>query len=463
MKATGGTVFKRHTSALDRPGGTLSLRPSHVGLSLRYLWVRVSTAIGHLWLGIAIVAQAVVLSLRYLWVKVSTVLGHLLSGIAALAQSVTLVLGYASRGVVAAADAVGRTLRHLWMRVSSALGHLGLGVALVAQAVGLALRYVWMGVSSALSHLWRGVAAAAQAAALAMWYLWRGVAIVAQVIGLALRYVWMGVSSVLGDLWRGVALVAQVIGLALRYVWMGVSAALGYLGLGVSSIVRPLRLGTSTILRYIWLGVLTTALALGWALHHMWQGILIILQALRRTPGFVVRTVWTAFAASPDVLRAVVWVVKHRKGVSTMSDHNLTRERLLSLVVTVLVFFTIASIGVRIFWPAPPEPKVVVTHWVTGHLYFGPDLPGTAAKFNDTGPRTKSGKSIVVEIYNAPSSEGARDLLSRVTDRGARPARPRWQEATAPGPHHRDPLRRPLASARQSRGGLHGSQPRRCS
>ena len=27
MKATGGTVFKRHTSALDRPGGTLSLRP----------------------------------------------------------------------------------------------------------------------------------------------------------------------------------------------------------------------------------------------------------------------------------------------------------------------------------------------------------------------------------------------------------------------------------------------------
>ena len=28
MKATGGTVFKRHTSALDRLGGTLSLRPS---------------------------------------------------------------------------------------------------------------------------------------------------------------------------------------------------------------------------------------------------------------------------------------------------------------------------------------------------------------------------------------------------------------------------------------------------
>ena len=29
MKATGGTVFKRHISALDRLGGTLSLRPLH--------------------------------------------------------------------------------------------------------------------------------------------------------------------------------------------------------------------------------------------------------------------------------------------------------------------------------------------------------------------------------------------------------------------------------------------------
>ena len=102
-----------------------------------------------------------------------------------------------------------------------------------------------------------------------------------------------------------------------------------------------------------------------------------------------------------------------------MSDHDLTRERLVSLVVTALVFFTIAAIGVRVFWPAPPEPRVVVTHWVTGHLYFGPNLPGMATQFNDTGPRTKSGKPIVVEIHNAPSSEGARDLLSRVTGRGA--------------------------------------------
>ena len=59
-----------------------------------------------------------------------------------------------------------------------------------------------------------------------------------------------------------------------------------------------------------------------------------------------------------------------------------------------------------------------MTHWVTGHLYFGPNLPGMATQFNDTGPRTKSGKPIVVEIHNAPSSEGARDLLSRVTGRG---------------------------------------------
>jgi len=31
LKATGGTIFKRHTTALDRPGGTLSLRPLQLG------------------------------------------------------------------------------------------------------------------------------------------------------------------------------------------------------------------------------------------------------------------------------------------------------------------------------------------------------------------------------------------------------------------------------------------------
>jgi len=101
-----------------------------------------------------------------------------------------------------------------------------------------------------------------------------------------------------------------------------------------------------------------------------------------------------------------------------MPDSNLTRERLVSLVVTALVFFTVSAVVVRILWPAPPEPRVVVTHWVTGHLYFGPDLPGMAATYNEAGHRLPSGERIEVQIYNAPSSEGARDLLSRVTGGG---------------------------------------------
>ena len=260
------------------------------------------------------------------------------------------------------------------------LGHLGRGTTIGAQAVGLVLRQLWVGVSTVLGHLWRGVS------------------IIAGAIGSVLRHVWTGVSIVLGHLGRGVATIARAVGMVVRHVWTGVSTDLGHLGRGIA----------------------IGAQAVGSVLRHTWQGTLIILQGLRRTPVLVVRTVWTAFTTAPDVLRAVVWVVKHRKGVSTMSDPNLTRERLLSLVVTVLVFFTIASIGVRIFWPAPPEPTVEVVHWVTGHLWFGPDLPGTAAKFNDTGPRTKSGKRIVVEVYNAPSSEGARELLSRVTGKGAK-------------------------------------------
>ena len=86
-----------------------------------------------------------------------------------------------------------------------------------------------------------------------------------------------------------------------------------------------------------------------------------------------------------------------------MSEYNLTRERLLSLVVTVVVFFTIGSISLRAFWPAPPEPTVVVAHWTTGHLTRDGLLKEMAEEFNKTGYRIGSGTRITVEVYDAPS------------------------------------------------------------
>ena len=99
-----------------------------------------------------------------------------------------------------------------------------------------------------------------------------------------------------------------------------------------------------------------------------------------------------------------------------MSDFNLTRKRLLSLVVSVLVLFTIGSVGLRILWPAPPEPTVQVVHWTTGHLTRDGLLKDMAKEFNEEGHKI-SGKRIVVEVYDAPSELlycGARPAATRI-------------------------------------------------
>ena len=235
-----------------------------------------------------------------------------------------------------------------------------------------------------------------------------GVLAAAHVAVLVLEYVWRAVSLSVSHLWRGTTAVAHIVSLALRYLWVPVGALFGYLWLGVSTIVRLLRLGVST-----------AALVLVWMLGQLQRGVAIILQGVRATPRLAMRTLWTAYDTVPDFVRLFVWVVRHRKGGPTMSELNLTRERTLSLVITVLVFFTVGAVGVRILLPAPPEPTVEVTHWVTGHLYYGAKLPDIAARYSEAGHRTTSGKRIVVGIYNAPSSEGARALLARVTGSGS--------------------------------------------
>ena len=442
------------SAALGHLGRGVAVLARAAGQALRYLWVAVFAALGHFGRGMAIVGRAVAKALRFGWRAiaavarpVAVVLGYTWRAVAALAQVVAVVLVYGWLGLDALARAVGLALRHLGMAVSVAVGHLSHGVAIVARGVamvlrhlahgvaiiarvaGLALGYLWMAVSIVLVHLWRGVIVVTWAIGLTLRHLWvavsaalghlgRGIATVAQAVGVVVRYAWMGISMVLGHLERGIATIAQAVGTVVRYVWMGVFALLAYLGAALFSIIHPMRLATSAVLRYLWLGVRTAALVLGWALHHVWKGTLIILQGLRRAPVVVVRTLWTAFTASPDLLSAVVWMIKHRKGVPAMSDHNLTRERLLSLVVTVLAFFTIASIGVRIAWPAPPEPTVEVVHWATGHLFRDGLLPEMAAEFNEAGHRVKSGTRIAVEVVNDPSSLQAEDLLSRITGGG---------------------------------------------
>ena len=271
------------------------------------------------------------------------------------------------------------------MRVLSGLGLLWTGVSIVARVVGLGLRYAGLRILAGFGPLWTSVSAAGR------------------VVGLGLGHAAVAGSRVLGYVWTGVSIVGRVVGLGLRYMGTRVLSLLNYLWLGGSTLLAYPWQGASAVLRNLWLGGSTIVLALGWTLGYFRQGALIILQGLRRSPLFVVRTVWTAYTAVPDVWRTGAWIAKHRKEVSEMADFNLTRERLLSLVVTVLVFFTIGSIALRVLWPAPPGPTVQVNPWTTGHLTRDGLLKDMAKEFNKAGHRIGSDTRIVVEVYDAPS------------------------------------------------------------
>ena len=79
------------------------------------------------------------------------------------------------------------------------------------------------------------------------------------------------------------------------------------------------------------------------------------------------------------------------------------RRGMISLVVTLLVFFVIGALIIKYTWPAPSEPTVTVSHWTTGHLTRDGLLVEMAKNFNKEGHRTASGEKIVVQVYNVPS------------------------------------------------------------
>ncbi len=90
-----------------------------------------------------------------------------------------------------------------------------------------------------------------------------------------------------------------------------------------------------------------------------------------------------------------------------MSDFNLTRQRMLSLIATPWVIGIAGSLVAWIFWLAPLEPTVEVEHWATGHLMREGEnirlLPVMAEQFNRAGHRTQAGTRIVVKVHNVPS------------------------------------------------------------
>ena len=360
------------------------------------MWVTIVTVLTYIWSGVTIIARAVGVALAYVWVTIVTVLTYIWSGVAIIARAVgstmrivvemlAAVLGHVKTGGGAVLAVVDRTLRYTGIGIALVLGYIWTGITIVARATGTALAYVWVAIATVLG------------------YVWRGVTIVAGATGTALAYVWVTIVTVLSYIWAGVAIIARAVGSTMRYIWTAMSIALGYSWLGITTVLRPIWSGVLAILRFLGLGVSTGGLVVGWALGQLWRGMLMAIHGLNEGLVFVARSVWTAITVVPEVARTGVWLAKYRKGLSEMKDYNLSSEGLVSLVITAVVFFTIAAVGVRIFWPPPPEPTVVVAHWTTGHLTRDGLLKDMAEEFNKAGRRIGSGTRIVVEVYDAPS------------------------------------------------------------
>ncbi|MBI2863850.1 MAG: VWA domain-containing protein [Chloroflexi bacterium] len=102
-----------------------------------------------------------------------------------------------------------------------------------------------------------------------------------------------------------------------------------------------------------------------------------------------------------------------------MSESNVTRKGLLSLIAAVWGSGVVIFLLAKIIWAGSPEPVVQVVHWSNGHLMRTGSglrlLEQMAAEFNKAGYRTDSGKLISVKVLYYGSWELAADLLSRVT------------------------------------------------
>ena len=261
----------------------------------------------------------------------------------------------------------------------STMRYLGAGAYAVISPVGVVLHLVRSGALKALVGLGLGAITALQ-------ILWTVTNTVSRGSHLALRPVALGVWTI-----------SQVVGAVLRGLYRPISAALGCL----------------------WLGLTTAVVVVGWAGGRSRLGVSAALRRLNGGAGFVGRTMLTGFGTVPDVGRTAVSIARQRKGIHALSEHSLTRRRVLSLITTLGLVTILGSMVAWTLWPAPPEPTVRVVHWATGHLMWeGEDLrllPVMAKQFNGANHRTESDKTIVVEVHNVPSELQADYLVTRLT------------------------------------------------
>ena len=173
--------------------------------------------------------------------------------------------------------------------------------------------------------------------------------------------VWTGLVYVLGSIHRSLTVLMGLL------LWLGESVGRSFAYAGrtlLQGLLRPVLFAS----QQLWMAASTIGFLLGWLMRSSWRLGLAALQDISGAIVLLATMMWTGAGVVPDVGRAASWLVTDRKGVFAMSDSNLTRQRVLSLIGTLWVLGTVGLVIGWTFWPAAPEPTVEVEHWATGHL-----------------------------------------------------------------------------------------------
>jgi Ca-activated chloride channel homolog len=113
------------------------------------------------------------------------------------------------------------------------------------------------------------------------------------------------------------------------------------------------------------------------------------------------------------------------------------KEEIMKKLTLVVIGVLIAILGVTVaLYQRGSGETVEVIQWGNGHVMWPQLLPGMAKQFNDAGYKTKSGKTIVVQVVNVGSAEQSDDLISRINS--GRPANSALSDPTIVTPSSAD-------------------------
>ena len=383
----GGYVFGALLGRLERATGTvLGFLSGAFFLALGLLWMAGWDPLHWVW-------RRLVSALAVAWLRIAAALGGMGRTLMASVRLARLAASTAVRPmhhcVLAAAAATKVTVSLAASGIATALASVKASVSAVAQPLGYLARAA---VTAAVG--WAGFMAKRLATAIVPIGL--GATLVA-------GYIHTAVTPLMGYLQRAASLVSQAVS---PLLWL------------MTALVLSLGWSVFLVARHLWFGASTAALLVRWLGRGAWAGGLQVLRVFPLVPWFVARMIWTGIGSAPNAGRAALWLATNRKEAFLMTNFNLTRQGVISLIATLWVLGLAGTFAGWALWPTAPEPTVEVQHWSTGHLMREGEeirlLPVMAEEFNRAEHRTESGTRIVVKVHNVPSELIAEYLVPRV-------------------------------------------------